>query len=190
MTDSATPAYTDREALPVELVDDAGHAIGTCPVSQAHQAPGQLHRAFSVLLFDDAGRVLLQQRAAVKTRFPSRWANTCCGHPAPGEPVAAAAAVRLAEEMGLATPFTEVGVYRYRAKDPSTGRVEVEWDHVLVGRLAVGAPRPNPDEVADYVWIEPGALREAMASEPDAYTPWLAGVLELAERALTETWQR
>ena len=50
-----------------------------------------LHRAFSVLLFDDDGRTLLQQRAAVKSRFPSRWANTCCGHPGPGEPVVEAA---------------------------------------------------------------------------------------------------
>ncbi|PXX56475.1 isopentenyl-diphosphate delta-isomerase [Nocardia tenerifensis] len=190
MTETFAQAITDREALPVELVDDAGHAVGTCPVSRAHQAPGQLHRAFSVLLFDDDGRVLLQRRAAVKTRFPSQWANTCCGHPAPGEPVAAAAAVRLAEEMGLATSFTEVGVYRYRAEDASTGRVEFEWDHVLVGRLSAGVPRPDPAEVADYLWIQPAELREAMAEDPAAYTPWLGGVLDLAERALTETWQR
>ncbi|WP_433663728.1 isopentenyl-diphosphate Delta-isomerase [Nocardia sp. CA-128927] len=190
MTETFAQPITDREALPVELVDDAGHAIGACPVSQAHQAPGQLHRAFSVLLFDDEGRVLLQQRAAVKTRFPSQWANTCCGHPAPGEPVAAAAAVRLAEEMGLATSFTEVGVYRYHAEDSTTGRVEFEWDHVLVGRLTVGAPRPDPAEVADYAWIEPAALRDAMAADPAAYTPWLAGVLDLAERAVTEMWPR
>ncbi|WP_206055061.1 isopentenyl-diphosphate Delta-isomerase [Nocardia sp. CS682] len=186
MTETLEHPITDREALPVELVDDAGHAIGTCPVSQAHQAPGQLHRAFSVLLFDDTGRVLLQQRAAVKTRFPSQWANTCCGHPAPGEPVAAAAAVRLAEEMGLATTLAEVGVYRYHAEDATTGRVEFEWDHVLVGLLSAGSPHPDPAEVADYAWIQPEALRDAMADDPDAYTPWLAGVLEVAERALTE----
>ena len=38
-----------------------------------------------MFLRDADGRVLLQQRAAVKTRFPLRWANTCCGHPAPGD---------------------------------------------------------------------------------------------------------
>lgn len=63
---AATPA--DREALPVELVDQSGRAIGTCPVSYAHRSPGLLHRAYSVLLFDEAGRVLIQQRSAVKTR--------------------------------------------------------------------------------------------------------------------------
>nr|WP_281423545.1 NUDIX domain-containing protein [Nocardia tengchongensis] len=70
----------DRESLLVELVDETGVTIGSCPVSRAHHPPGQPHRAFSVLLFDTAGRVLLQRRAAVKTRFPSRWSNACCGH--------------------------------------------------------------------------------------------------------------
>jgi isopentenyl-diphosphate Delta-isomerase len=182
----------DRAALPVELVDEAGHAVGACPVAQAHQAPGLLHRAFSVLLFDDTGRVLLQQRAAVKTRFPKLWANTCCGHPAPGEPVAAAAAVRLAEELGLATTLTEVGIFRYQAQDPATGRVEHEWDHVLIGLLDTGAPRPDRAEVADYAWIQPEALRDAIAHDPACYTPWLAAVLDIAEEAhhLIGRWSR
>ncbi|MGQ4616977.1 isopentenyl-diphosphate Delta-isomerase [Nocardia sp. R7R-8] len=183
MTDTLAQPSTDRETLPVELVDDAGRAVGACTVAEAHLAPGRLHRAFSVLLFDSAGRVLLQQRAAVKTRFPSLWANTCCGHPAPGQPVATAAGLRLAEEMGLTNALTEAGVYRYHAADPLTGRVESEWDHVLIGRLDIGAPRPDPAEVADVAWIQPDALRDALADNPDVYTPWLAGVLDVAERA-------
>ncbi|WP_330254030.1 isopentenyl-diphosphate Delta-isomerase [Nocardia sp. NBC_00565] len=186
MTETLAEPITDREALPVELVDEAGQPVGACPVAQAHTAPGLLHRAFSVLLFDEAGRVLLQQRAAVKTRFPLLWANTCCGHPAPGEPVVAAAAVRLAEEMGLATALTEVGIYRYHAEDSSTGRVEHEWDHVLIGRLnaeflRTAAPRPDPAEVADHAWIQPDALRDAIADDPGSYTPWLLGVLDIAD---------
>nr|WP_249412386.1 hypothetical protein [Micromonospora endophytica] len=70
-----------REAHLVELVDDAGHAVGETTVAAAHRPPGQLHRAFSVLLVAPDGRMLLQRRAAAKTRFPLRWANSCCGHP-------------------------------------------------------------------------------------------------------------
>ncbi|WP_280243924.1 isopentenyl-diphosphate Delta-isomerase [Nocardia abscessus] len=183
MTDTLAQQCTDREALPVELVDDTGRAVGACSVAEAHLAPGRLHRAFSVLLFDSAGRVLLQQRAAVKTRFPSLWSNTCCGHPAPGESVTTAAALRLTEEMGLAGTLTEAGIYRYHAADLRTGRVESEWDHVLIGRLDIGTPRPDPAEVADYAWIQPDALRDALADNPTAYTPWLAGVLDVAEHA-------
>jgi isopentenyl-diphosphate delta-isomerase len=98
---SDAPVSPDREAELVELVDDRGDYIGTATVLDAHEAPGMQHRAFSVFLRDPAGRVLIQQRAAVKTRFPLRWGNTCCGHPTPGEAVTVSAGRRLAEELGI-----------------------------------------------------------------------------------------
>nr|WP_280490320.1 isopentenyl-diphosphate Delta-isomerase [Nocardia carnea] len=144
------------------------------------RAPGTPHRAFSVLVFDSSGQLLLQQRALGKTRFPARWSNTCCGHPAPGQPVAEAAGIRLGEEMGLRVPLTEVGVYRYRAEDPRTGYVEHEWDHVLIGLLDGIAPQPDPAEVAAYRWMNPDDLRREMREEPHEFSPWFAGVLEVA----------
>ncbi|GAA4714403.1 isopentenyl-diphosphate Delta-isomerase [Phytohabitans rumicis] len=168
-----------RESHLVELVDDTGHAIGQSTVDAAHQAPGQLHRAFSVLLVDAGGRLLLQRRAAVKTRFPLRWANACCGHPEPGQPVTEAAARRLTEELGLAAgPLTEVGVYAYSAADPATGRVEVEYDHVLLGRHDHDVPmNPDPAEVAALRWVTPAELSVDIKARPDEYAPWLGGVL-------------
>jgi isopentenyl-diphosphate Delta-isomerase len=170
---------TDRESQKVELVDTSGHPMGSTTVEDAHQAPGRLHRAFSVFLRDPDGRVLVQQRAAVKTRFPLRWANSCCGHPGPGEEVAAAARQRLIEELGVTSlpPLTEVGVYTYFAEDPATGRVEHEYDHVLVGEVPAGlAIRPDPDEVAGTRWVTVAALLGEMARDSRAYAPWLFGV--------------
>lgn len=173
----------DRESLPVELVDAAGNAVGSCAVAEAHRAPGTPHRAFSVLVFDSSGQLLLQQRALGKTRFPARWSNTCCGHPAPGQSVAEAAGIRLGEEMGLRVPLTEVGVYRYRAEDPRSGFVEDEWDHVLVGLLDDAAPEPDPAEVAAYRWIGSNDLRRRLQEAPHEFSPWFAGVLEVATTA-------
>jgi isopentenyl-diphosphate Delta-isomerase len=168
----------ERELELVELVDAEGRPAGSATVADAHREPGQLHRAFSVLLLDLAGRTLLQQRAAVKTRFPLRWANACCGHPKPGEPVTDAAARRMAEEIGVSgVALTEIGVHVYRAADPQTGRVEHEYDHVLLGRIDSATPmRPDPEEVAALHWEQPGTLRTALDSAPEAYAPWLAGV--------------
>lgn len=50
-----------------------------------HRVPGievmpKLHRAFSVFLFDQSGKMLLQQRASDKLTFPNVWTNTCCSH--------------------------------------------------------------------------------------------------------------
>ncbi|XVV12926.1 isopentenyl-diphosphate Delta-isomerase [Actinoplanes sp. CA-131856] len=169
---------TAREAHLVELVDTEGEVLGSTTVDQAHRAPGQLHRAFSVFLRDETGQVLLQQRAAVKTRFPLRWANTCCGHPAPGEDLAVAAGRRLGEELGLPpVPLTEVGVYAYYAEDPATGRVEYEYDHVLLGDLPAGArPAPDPSEVSDLRWVPVPALLDELGGDSRSYAPWLLGV--------------
>jgi len=170
---------TSRESHLVELVDEAGAAQGSMTVSDAHQAPGRLHRAFSVILQDHDGRVLLQRRAAVKTRFAGRWANACCGHPAPDESVAGAALDRLAEELGMGpVPLREIGVYLYRAADEATGRVEHEYDHVLLGTVPADvALVPDPDEVDATRWADVAELRASLASEPDTYSPWLAGVI-------------
>lgn len=173
-----------RETHLVELVDAEGAAIGSITVDEAHQAPGRRHRAFSVFLRDSSGRVLLQQRAAGKTRFPLRWANTCCGHPWPGEDVTTAGARRLVEEVGIGgVALGEIGVYSYYAEDPTTGRVEFEYDHVLLGDLPAGRNLlPDPDEVADLQWVDIPELRAAIAADPRGYAPWLAGVTDrLAE---------
>ena len=42
---------------------------------------GLLHRAFSVFMFDEEERLLLQRRADAKITFPGLWTNTCCSHP-------------------------------------------------------------------------------------------------------------
>lgn len=175
------PGGNVRESHLVELVDATGAATGSCTVAEAHTAPGRLHRAFSVLLVDDRGRVLVQQRASVKTRFALRWANACCGHPAPGQPVSEAAAQRLVEEIGVrGVALEEAGVHPYRAEDPRTGRVEHEYDHVLLGRVTPEvAMRPDPAEVAQVDWVEADTLRSGLVTDPTRYAPWLAGVVAL-----------
>ena len=189
-TDVAASATADRELLLVELVDRAGAAVGACPVGEAHTERGRLHRAFSVLLYDNDGRVLLQRRAAVKTRFALRWSNTCCGHPAPGQVVAAAARTRLAEELGISaaqtTPLTEAGTFYYRAADTATPYVEEEWDHVLVAALTGGALAPAESEVSEVRWVHTGPLAAEIETRPDEFTPWLARVLNVAGKLSME----
>ncbi|MGW5558432.1 isopentenyl-diphosphate Delta-isomerase [Micromonospora sp. NPDC003944] len=170
---------SSREEHLVELVDENGTAHGKTTVTASHQPPGQLHRAFSVMLVDPDGQVLLQRRAAVKTRFPLRWANSCCGHPQPGESLVEAANRRLSEELGAGPiELTEVGIYLYYAEDPATGRVEFEYDHVLRGEFLPSAPLlPDPDEVAELRWADPTALEAELKRDPRSYAPWLGGVV-------------
>lgn len=177
----------------MELVDPVGRPVGSATVARAHTAPGRLHRAFSVLLLaPDRQRLLLQQRAAGKTRFPLRWANACCGHPAPGEPVSSAATRRLAAELRLVgVALAEIGVWRYRAGDPSTGVVEHEYDHVLLGHVSPDRVLdPDPGEVAGLRWVGPAELADLLAERPGACAPWLAGVVGSLAAATGPPWSR
>src|SRR5919107_4041297 len=100
----------------VVLIDEADATLGTGEKLDVHRT-GALHRAFSVFAFNDAGELLLQRRALGKYHSGGLWANTCCGHPRPGEATADAARRRLFEELGIACgSLAPAGVYRYRAE--------------------------------------------------------------------------
>jgi len=159
----------------VVLVDRRDTPIGVAPKLAAHR-DGLLHRAVSVLLFDDAGRVLLQRRAAGKYHSALLWSNTCCGHPRPNESSQDAARRRLREEMGVASCRLEsAGRFVYRA-DVRSALVEFEVDHVYVGRWS-GTPRPDPREVASWRWCTLDELVHDLAISPRSHTVWLPKVL-------------
>jgi len=162
----------------VVLVDERDRVLGVAPKLQAHR-DGRLHRAVSVVLFDDVGRVLLQRRATAKYHSGGLWSNTCCGHPRPGESVGEAAGRRLEDELGIGgCQLLLAGQFVYFA-ELADGLVEHELDHVLIGRWTE-AVRPNPAEVSEIQWLEPGFLRSDLEQAPAAYTAWAAKVIDVA----------
>ncbi|MEV0598754.1 isopentenyl-diphosphate Delta-isomerase [Streptomyces sp. NPDC050315] len=172
-----TPTETSADIM-LELVDEEGNTIGTAEKLSAHQAPGQLHRAFSVFLFDSEGRMLLQRRALGKYHSPGVWSNTCCGHPYPGEPPFVAAARRTAEELGLAPSLLqEAGTVRYNHPDPASGLVEQEYNHLFVG-LVTQVPRPDAEEVGETAFVTAEEL--AALREKATFSAWFPTVLDAA----------
>lgn len=170
----------------VVLVDEHDRAIGSADKLEAHRDP-RLHRAFSVFVFDRAGRVLMQRRAAGKYHSAGLWSNTCCSHPQPGEPVAAAALDRLAFEMGLRLDaLTPVGSVRY-ALALGGDLAEHEYDHLFCA-VSDATPVPAPDEVQDWRWQDWPALVADLAARPEAYSAWLAVIIQ-RRRAALETFR-
>lgn len=154
----------------VVLVDQQDLELGTMEKLEAHRQ-GRLHRAFSVFLFDEDGRVLLQQRAESKYHSPGLWTNTCCSHPRPGESTTEAALRRLSEEMGTSSELEHGFTFLYKA-DVGQGLIEHELDHVFFGRAGTTL-RPDPSEVKDWRWAEVVELGTEMEAHPDRFTPWL-----------------
>lgn len=154
----------------------------------AHETPGILHQAVSVLVVDRHGRCLLQRRGASKALFAGCWTNTSCTHPRPGEEPARAAIRRVREEVGLVvTDVTTAGVFTYRAVDALSGLVEHEQDHVYAAVADIDAAVADPEEVSELVRLP---FREAVALVNSAAgTPWAPEVLRRAYDALGEPAQ-
>lgn len=156
----------------VILCDEHGRPTGTADLLTAHTGAGALHLAFSVYVFSpDGRRMLVQQRAAGKMLWPLVWANTCCSHPRAGETPVEAGRRRLREEMGLDCDLTVGPAFVYRAGDPAGRGVEHEYDILLTG-TATGDPVPNPDEVADWTWVDLDDLWRDLRERPERYAPW------------------
>ena len=177
--------YTPSPATEwVQLVDAQDRPAGRAEKLDAHRR-ALLHRAFSVFVFDTAGRLLLQRRADGKYHSGGLWTNTCCGHPRPDEGLIDAAKRRMHEEMGFDCALEPVGSLHYRL--PVIGDLtEHEFDHLLCGQCETD-PRPDPQEVSAWRRITWPELMAEIAAAPDAFTPWLREILA-HRRSAIETW--
>ena len=174
-----TGSHRDRDEL-VVLVDPNDSVVGVAPKLDAHR-DGRLHRAVSVVLFDNHGRLLLQRRAESKYHSAGLWSNTCCGHPRPGETADDAARRRLSDELGIEDcVLTRAGEFTYFAYLEG-GLVEHELDHVLIGRWN-GSAAPDPSEVAETRWVDRADLLSELETRPAEYTAWLGQVIQHACR--------
>jgi isopentenyl-diphosphate delta-isomerase len=165
------------------LVDAHDRPIGTGAKLEVHRQ-GLLHRAFSIFVWNGQGELLIQRRAACKYHSPGLWANTCCGHPRPGEETGAAAQRRLGEELGMRAVLEHNGVYTYRATMPNS-LIENEFVHLFSG-CAMSDPQPDPEEVDSYRWLRPEALVADFTANPKDYAAWFALYLsQIPARILT-----
>ena len=167
-------------------VDEHDRETGVAGKMTVHRK-GILHRAFSIFVFDETDRLLLQRRAGGKYHSAGLWSNTCCSHPEAGESLLDAAHRRLREEMGFDCALRAVFGFVYRAALDG-GLVEHEFDHVIVGRFQ-GAPVPDAREVGAWKWERVPVILSHLADEPGAFTAWFKLALDglLARDLLSES---
>ena len=153
----------------VVLVDTNDQPLGLMPKMEAHEK-GVLHRAFSVFILNDAGELMLQQRALHKYHSPGLRTNTCCSHQRNGESNIMAGKRRLQEEMGFVAELHELTSFIYKAPF-NNGLTEHELDHIMIGHFN-GTPEINPEEVANWKWMYVDDVRDNIQKHPENYTVW------------------
>jgi isopentenyl-diphosphate Delta-isomerase len=168
---------TSADAEALILVDESDREVGHLGKEECHDGQGVLHRAFSLLIFNPVGELLLQRRAAGKRLWPLYWSNSVCSHPRRAERTESAAQRRLHEELGIRCGLHFLFKFQYQAQFGTAGS-EYELCSVFIGRHA-GRVRPNPQEIAAWRWVSPEALQAEMSGRGARhFTPWF--VLEWA----------
>ena len=167
----------------VVLLDDQGRPTGVADKVGVHTTDTPLHLAFSCHVYSPAGLVLVTRRALGKLTWPGVWTNSFCGHPAPGEAIEDAIRRRAVDELGIQVGELELILpdFRYRAVDAS-GIVENEVCPVYRA-VTTDTVAANPDEVAEFAWVEPDSLRAAAQAAPYAFSPWLGWQLAQLDQA-------
>ncbi len=159
----------------VILVDELDNEVGLMPKMEAHKK-AVLHRAFSVFIFNDTNKLMLQQRAKEKYHSPLLWTNTCCSHQKKGESNIGAGKRRLQEEMGFSCELEEVFSFIYKVSF-NNGLAEHELDYVMAGRYN-GEPDINKKEVEGYKWISLEHVKKDIQKHPENYTAWFKIIFE------------
>lgn len=162
----------------IVTVDEQDNIIGSIEKLEAHEL-GVLHRAFSILVFNQNGEVLLQRRNLEKYHSPGLWSNTCCSHQRVGETLEEAANRRLMEELGFQTDLKEMFSFTYKVKFDND-LTEYEIDHVFLGHYD-GNVIINEEEVDRIEWVSIEHLRHDMKANPDKYTYWFKILMDREE---------
>jgi len=153
----------------VILVDPQDTQIGTMEKMEAHRT-GQLHRAFSIFIFNRHGELMLQRRALDKYHSAGLWSNTCCSHPRPGETILCAAHRRLQEEMGFDCQLDIKFNFIYKSHYDN-GMIEHELDYVLFGNYDLD-PDADANEVIDWKFMPSADIKSDVEKAPHHYTSW------------------
>jgi isopentenyl-diphosphate delta-isomerase len=154
------------------LVDSADQPVGYCSKDEAHRGAGQLHRAFSVFLFDGKQRLMIHRRSAQKPLWPGYWTNSCCSHPRRGETLVDAVHRRVREELGVAADLQSIYSFEYHASFADQGS-EHELCHVYLARLR-GDDQVvvHEDEISEWRWVSLDEVDAMQQENKRELTPW------------------
>lgn len=175
------------------VVDENDSVLSSKSKLDCHRGDGVRHRAFSVLIFDSEGRLLIQKRSSEKITFPGVWANSCCSHPLDKDSenngevgVINAAKRKLSQELGISKEaseqwdFSHIGRIEYSCRWDKNW-IEREIDHILVVS-ADAAVNHNQNEISEVKWVDSDEIDQIFSGEGEwsnqLIAPWFRIIWE------------
>ena len=152
----------------IVLVNEKDEQIWIWEKMEVHQK-GELHRAISVIIFNQKGEMLLQKRAIHKYHCWWLRSNAVCTHPFSWETPLSAAQRRLQEELGFTTSLQEIFQFIYEVS-LDHWLTEHEYDHVFIW-FYEWSITINEDEVDSIRHISISTLERELKEKSEIFTP-------------------
>ena len=167
----------------VILVDSEDNPIGTEEKVKCHLPNGKLHRAFTALLFDKNGRLVLTRRAKEKMLWPEDWDGTFASHPRESETYVSSGERRMPEELGIEGKLDYLHKFEYHAPYKNIGS-ENEICGTLIGIIDEDTELKEIEgEIDEIKWISAKDLMLEIKTNPRIYCPWMLIALELLDKS-------
>jgi len=157
----------------VILVDENDNPLGKEDKVKCHLPNGKLHRAFTALIFNGDGKLLLTRRGNGKMLWPNDWDGTVASHPRESETYASSAERRMPEEIGISCKMNYVNKFEYHVPYKDIGS-ENEICGTLIGTIdSFDESSMIKDEISEIKWINPDELKNELEHNSDVYCPWM-----------------
>ena len=157
----------------VILVDQNDNPIGKEDKVKCHLPNGKLHRAFTALIFNGEGKLLLTKRSEGKMLWPNDWDGTVASHPRESETYVSSAERRMPEEIGIACKMNYINKFEYHVPYKDIGS-ENEICGTLIGTIdSFDNSSLMKDEISEIKWASPDELKNELKQNMDAYCPWM-----------------
>ncbi len=167
----------------VILVDENDNPIGTEEKVKCHLPDGKLHRAFTALLFDKNGNLVLTRRAKEKMLWPGDWDGTFASHPRESETYVSSGERRMPEELGIEGKLEYLHKFEYHVPYKDVGS-ENEICGTLIGVIdKASEPKDIEGEIDEIKWISAKELLLELKINPQIYCPWMLIALELLDKS-------
>ena len=165
------------------LVDEKDNPIGTEEKIKCHLPNGLLHRAFTALIFDKNGRLVLTKRAKEKMLWPNDWDGTVASHPRESETYVSSGERRMPEELGIRCKLDYLFKFEYHVLYKDVGS-ENEICGTLIGIADDSSQfRQIEGEIDEIKWISAKDLLSELKTNPKIYCPWMIIALELLDKS-------
>jgi isopentenyl-diphosphate Delta-isomerase len=147
---------------------------------------GKLHRAFTILLFNPEGKLLLTRRSKSKMLWPGGWDGTVASHPRQTETYVSSSERRLPEEIGISCKLDYLFKFEYHVTYKDLGS-ENEICGTLIGIVREPSKiKLVEDEIDAIKWASIDELLEEIKKTPEIFCPWMILALYFLPESKTD----